>query len=121
MIQTHDPKVTTRLVNPFPGRRVTATVHANKIHFKGSRPSLNPNPVSDFQNSRWQIQYGGWQTEKSKILKNKKYCRILHEKQIEIVSSDFLISRIVSEKKIPIYLILTQTHVFIAYQAEANY
>ena len=43
------------------------------------------------------------------------------KKQIETVSSNFLISRIVFEKKIPIYLILTQTHVFIAYQAEANY
>ena len=43
------------------------------------------------------------------------------KKQIETVSSDFLISHIVFEKKNPIYLILTQTHIFIGYQAEANY
>ena len=58
--------------------------------------------------------------------KNPRFSKIKNtivfyvKKQIETASSDFLISRIVFEKKIPIYLILTQTHVFTAYQAEAN-
>jgi len=39
------------------------------------RITLNQNLVTDFQNSKWRIQYGGWDIENCIVCKWKKsYC-----------------------------------------------